>query len=296
LEVIFNMFTTREIALGIWLIIIFISLILWKKTRKHIFGIIKIALSKKILILFFILFLYSTTFMILFSMSQIWRNEYVKVILIWTFFAGAPLCFNAIIKGLEQGFFKNLVFDGLKFTVLVEYITGLFTFSLLIEIILLPIIAFIFAIYTFSEYYSEYENVKNFLLKIIAIITVIFFIFTFKMAIEIYPSLDPIDVMVEFSIPIVFSIIFIPLIYLFSIYSKYEQIFIRMQIKGQIVKNKKNYHKKKVFLACGLSYNKLCRFQKEFIKEMYLGMSEKEFDDIIKKFKDTNKHYSNSSK
>jgi len=281
-----DIFTTREIALGIWLIIILcVSLIVWEKARKDVFGIIRIACSKTLLIPFLILLIYSAILMALFSMTQIWQTAYVKVIVIWTLFAGVPMCFKAVVTDLKTGYFKKIIIDAFKFTVLVEYLTGLFTFSLIMELIMMPLVAFVVVFYTFLEYKEESAEVKKITLIILSMIGFVFLVFTLNVAIEEYSSLDSREVLVEFLIPVAFSIFYIPVTYLFMIYGKYDAIFAQMRIKGQIDNMVKEKRERKVILACGLSYKKLCRFEKNCIREMYSGMSENEFYELINKFK-----------
>jgi len=285
---ILEIFTTREIATIIWIVILFFVFISIKKKRNAILRILKHGNSKKIVIFFLVLFAYSAVFIALFSMSHLCRIEYVKVILLWTLFAGVPLCFNAVTKGLEDGYFKKMLFDCFKLTVLVEYITTLFTFSLITEMIILPVIAIIFLMFIVSESKDEYKQVNKFFFIILSIALILFFAFTFQVAIETYPSLDPMDIVVGFFIPVVFSILYIPLIYLLVVYSKYELIFIRMKNYGEIGEYIRKNKKLKVFKACGLSNNKLCKFQVDCNREMTLNMKEDEFDRFIEDFIEKN--------
>lgn len=289
MDMILDIFTTREIAFGFWSIIFCAYFMLWSKTRIAILQFVKNIFQKKILIFIIILTLYIVIILIslmaLFSSLQLWRIEYAKVILLWGIFVGVTLCSNAIIEGIKQGYFINNVIDGFRFTVFVEYLIGLFTFNLIIEIILLPFFTSLFIIYNFSESKEEYSDVKKFIIILLGLLMLVFLVLSSLEVVNTYTSLNSKEVLIEFLIPIILSIIFVPLIFFFAIYSKYEQIYIQMQIKNQIGENEKRYNKWKVFLACLFSYKKLCRFQRNCIREMYSGMSNNQFNEIIENFK-----------
>lgn len=271
------------------MIIICVVSILIKTIRNSISDTIKCLCSKIIIISLIILAAYSVMIIIsvmsLFSMAGIWRTEYIKVISIWTLFVGIPMCFIAVITPLEKGCFKKIIIEGFSFTVLVGYLTGLFSFNLIIELILIPIISFVVIIHTYSKSKDEYKGTTKIMSIILAIIVFWVLIFTLEMAIENYSTLNSTDILVGFLLPIALLILYIPVAYLFGIYGKYDDIFAQMYNNGQINKNNKPNHKKDVFLACGLSYKKLSRFEKYYIKEMYSGMGENEFNQLIEKFK-----------
>jgi len=108
---------------------------------------------------------------------------------------------------------------------------------------------------------------------------------TVKKAITSYIYLNVLDLLVSFLIPIVFSTLYLPIAYLFAVYAKYQVLFIRMIFKSPKSKKLKRKHKWKVFVACGLSYKQICRFEKEYVKRLYISLPESEFIKLIQEFK-----------
>lgn len=72
-----------------------------------------------------------------------WNWIYVKDITFWVLFVGIPTCFNSVTNKLEDHYFRNILIDNFKFTALVEFITGTFSFPLDVELILQPILLFL---------------------------------------------------------------------------------------------------------------------------------------------------------
>lgn len=78
--------------------------------------------------------------------------------------------------------------------------------------------------------------------------------------------------------------------YFIGVYSKYQILFIRiLHIRN---KDKQENNKKRIaiFSACGLSYKKLCAFEKgyyEYIKDVKAMFDNEKFYDFVKEFKET---------
>ena len=88
-----------------------------------------------------------------------------------------------------------------------------------------------------------------------------------------------------FCIPIIFSLLYLPFAYVFAIYAKYEVLFILLNFKERMYKKIIRRHKLKVIGVCKLSYKYICKFEKEYIKRMYISMRQDEFIELIKDFK-----------
>lgn len=95
-----------------------------------------------------------------------------------------------------------------------------------------------------------------------------------------------VDTLVSFFVPIVYLILVTPLEYAFELYSKYEMLFIRMSFKEPSDKNVKRKRRLKAIKACGLSVRKIILFQKHCVPQMYVSMSDAEFEALISRLKE----------
>lgn len=281
-------FSTREFTTLTYLIIIVISVFASKKIRPSAISVIKAACAKKLIIPFFIMLIYATLFVFVLSFVPFWNWIYLKDIFIWVLFAGVPVCFNAINKATESHYFRNIILDNLKFAAIVEFFTGTFTFSLLVEFILQPVLLFFILLQMISNTKDEYKQVRTLMNWIVSIIGFIILGFTIKEAISSYNSLNALDIVVCFVLPIALSAFYLLFAYGFAIYAKYEMLFIRMGFKEPDDKKTRCRHRRKVVLLCGLSYSKICKFEKEYMHRMYVTMKESDFESIITDFRRTN--------
>lgn len=283
-----GIFTTREITLFIYGILLLTYIIVRNKGKKILLPVIKAACHKKLVVPFCLLLLLAIGFVWLCTYLPIWDWLYVKDIVLWTLFVGVPVCFNATNRQLEEHYFKNILVDNLKFTALVEFITGTFTFSFIGELILQPVLIFLMILQ--SSLVEKTEATKKAVDVLVGIAGLIIIGFTVKSVVNSIGEVYFVDVLVGLALPIILSIIYIPVAYFFALYAKYEILFMRMGFKEPKDKKLRCKHQFQVFLCCKLSYKKVCRFLNEYVKEMYVKMSAAEFETIIDEFRGTTEH------
>ena len=261
-----ELFSTREIAVGTYFIIISAFLIFNKKTQKSVKNVVVTALNKQLVRPFIFLMVYASALVYLSTFLSFWDWKYLKDIIIWVLFSGVPICYSAV-NTKESDYFKNILIDNFKFTALVEFITGTFTFPLYIEFLLLPCMVVLYIFQAYTEGKEQYKNANIFFNFIIACAGITIIYFTIKEALSSYDKVGSIDLIVSFIIPIVFSIAYLPVAYLFAIYAKYQILFMRVVFRTE--KNKKTirHRKKAIFLSCGLSLTKIKQFEKNYLKK-----------------------------
>lgn len=283
-----TIFSTREIATAVWIVVLIILCCFSSKIRKALLSVLKAAITPKLAIPFICMLLYATLFVFLLTLLPYWKWLYVKDIAIWVLFAGVPACYKAIGKEINEYYFRDIFFDNIKFAVLVEFIISTFTFSLISELLILPAITFLALLDALAGTKPEYSLVKKFTTFLLIFTGLAVLAFSLKEAINSYQTLGTIDLLVSFCVPIVFSALYIPFAYGFAIYAKYEVLFIRMSFKEPKDKKVKRSHRIAVLSVCKLSYKKIIEFEREYVKNMYVSMKQIEFDGLIKEFKANN--------
>lgn len=283
-----GIFTTREIAIFIYGILLLMYILVRNKGKDILLPVIKAACHKKLVVPFCLLLLLAAGFVWVCTSSSIWDWLYVKDIILWTLFVGVPVCFNATSRQLEEHYFKNIIIDNLKFTALVEFITGTFTFSFIGEMILQPILVILMIMQ--SSLVKKTEATKKIVDGIVGIAGLIIIGLTIKSIIDSIGEVYFVDILVSLALPIILSIIYLPVAYLFALYAKYEILFMRMGFKEPDDKKLKRKHRLQVFLCCKFSYKKVCKFLNEYVQKMYVRMSTTEFETIIDEFRGTTEH------
>lgn len=280
-----DIFSTRELATAFWvgaiLIAVGMAIVTNKKIRQGFIGVLKCFFNRKLRKLWEIYFLYIGIITLMFSRSPIWKNIYLKDIILWTLFSGLTICMNAVAGEADEKYISKVLKDNIRFTVVTEFLLSTFTFSLWVELIIIPIMTAITLLDVVAAQKSETVAVHKLLQSVIAFIGLCLVFQTVKVGIREYRELNMVDTLVSFFIPMVYLLFVTPLEYVFELYSKYEMLFIRMCFKEPRDKKVKRKRHLKVIKACGLSVRKIILFQKQCIPRMYVSMSDSEFEALI---------------
>jgi len=146
-------------------------------------------------------------------------------------------------------------------------------------------------VFVLLQYIAEKEqhSAKKIVDTLVGITGLIIIVFTIKNAIDSIGNIEFVDICVSFPLPILLSIIYMPVAYFFAIYARYELLFLRMSFKepkNTIVRIK---HRMKIVWLCKFSYKRITRFLYEYVPKMYTRMENVEFEKILEEFKNRQK-------
>ena len=285
-----DIFSTRELATAFWvgaiLIAVGMAIVTNKKIRQGFIGVLKCFFNRKLRKLWEIYFLYIGIITLMFSRSPIWKNIYLKDIILWTLFSGLTICMNAVAGEADEKYISKVLKDNIRFTVVTEFLLSTFTFSLWVELIIIPITTAIVLLDTVAEHNDDALAAHKLLQNVIAFIGLCVILQTVRVGILEYRELNVINTLVSFFIPIVYLLLVTPLEYAFELYSKYEILFIQMHFKEPSDKMVQRKRHLKVIKVCGLSVKRIMLFQKQCIPRMYVSMPDVEFDLLISHLED----------
>lgn len=285
-----DIFSTRELATAFWvgaiLIAVGMAIVTNKKIRQGFIGVLKCFFNRKLRKLWEIYFLYIGIITLMFSRFPIWKNIYLKDIILWTLFSGLTICMNAVAGEADEKYISKVLKDNIRFTVVTEFLLSTFTFSLWVELIIIPITTVIVLFDTVAEHKSDAIAVHKLLQDVMAFAGLCVILQTVRVGILEYRELNVINTLVSFFIPIVYLLLVTPLEYAFELYSKYEMLFIQMHFKEPSDKMVQRKRHLKVIKVCGLSVKRIMLFQKQCIPRMYISMPDVEFDLLISHLED----------
>lgn len=277
-----DIFSTREIAFGVWLFIFIIIILIPKKMRHAAKRVVKAACAPKLAIPFFVFIIYGIAVTFIFSKLPIWDCKFIKDILIWVTFVGIPTCYKGFDRDFKKGYFKSVILDNLKFIVIVEFLLSTFTFHLIVELLLVPALTFIYLLEAIAGIKEEFGPAKTLLSWILSISCFVIVAFTIERGINDYIVFESIDTYISLFLPLILSVLYLPIVYVFSLYAKYGTAFTYMSIRESGDKKTQRKHKWKVFKACNVFYSRITKFGNEGTKRMCVKMTEDEFDENLK--------------
>jgi len=261
-----EIFTNREIALILWIFIAVVAII-FSTIRNSFFRLIKTLTYKTFLLIYFLIGIYLTGIILIFKKIAIWNCYYLKDILFWLFSAGLVYVFK-IDGAKNNSYFKNIIFSAISGRIIVEFILNFYTFSLLAEIIILPLFVYVVAIQAFAEVYQKNKTVTSLLQKIITISIVFVFCYSLYKTIINYKDVFTVKVLIELLLPSTIAILCIPFLYCLALYITYESYFITLNCMTS-KKDKVKKVKKLILRTANINLGKLNRISKNFEKRVF---------------------------
>lgn len=259
-----NTLNSRELAGLIWLVVIGAWVLPQKKPRESGLRMLKVLFSNKLLIMNISMCLYVTLLVLFLYKINFWSFVFLKDTIFWVLGAAFVLLMDSNKANQADNFFKNIIWNSLKLIVLLEFLMNMYTFHIVIELALIPLLILTVVSNVFSERKEEYKIVKNFLNNLLSFVGLSILIFSVYNVIKNHKDFSMIQSIHSFMFTPILTIGYLPFIYLFALIMLYETLFIRVNIFAQNDEIKK-YVKRKLLLKCHINLSKLKRFSKEAI-------------------------------
>lgn len=223
---IWKVLSNREIATIIWLFILFVWVLSNRSVRKTFLSLLKAFFVRQILVSIILMILYISSLVALSYQIGLWNTTQIKNTIIWSLGVAFLMFFNANNVNEDENYFRNAVLDNLKLIILLEFIINLYVFNLMVELVQLPIMTLLVIMLALAESDAKYQQVKTLLNPILAIIGIGFFLFAVYRINNDFNKFLTLDNLRDFLLPPVFSVLFLPFIYLMTLYARYENLFI----------------------------------------------------------------------
>ena len=240
-------FNDREIAIGIWLLFAVILCLFRKEVRSGIWSILKTVVQIKLLILFGSLAFNTVALCWLFSQLGLWASDQLIPAILWYFFSGLVLTCRSLSVKEDERYFRSLLWDNLRIIEIFEFIVVAYSFSLLVELFLVPIMVFVGLIIAIADTKKEYASVKR-LFEWIALAVLIGMLWKSMGSIWGQSgSFVTVQTGRNFLLPIILTIGSIPFFYFWFCFSHIENASIRIDRKTFQSDELKHYARKRFF-------------------------------------------------
>lgn len=252
---IMTIFTTRELSLLLWGVITLVTLLFIKNVRQSSKQLFKALFVKQIMAVLILLIGFITLVIFSFYKVHLWDKSLLKDTLFWFF--GVALVLSYKSNGANDfTFFKEIVKDSIKWTIILEFLINFYTFSLLTELLLMPTMVIIILLQTVSEMDKKNEPVTKLLKNVTAILGLIMLSYVSYKTFTNYNVLLDLNNLFSFLLPIILTIIVLPFIYSLALYTNYETLFVRIRFmaKENVIRGRL---KKEILLVANCNLERL---------------------------------------
>lgn len=231
-----DILSNREWSTVIWSIALILIFCRKEEIRESILNLFKSLFAKPLLRIFILMFLYIIGSVYALHKIGVWEYSQLKNTVLWSLSTAAVSIVRINKISRDPEYFKNSVVDNLKALAILEFIVSVYSFSLPIELAIVPSLGFLGACLAVAESDEKYHNVTKAIKIFIMIIGLITLTHTGYMLFSDFKEIAQIKSIYDFFIPPILTITFIPFLYLVIIYVAYENAFLRLDIH---IKSKK---------------------------------------------------------
>lgn len=275
-----TVFNNRELALGAWIILAIVAGLFTKAGRKFLQSVAPIIFGRKFVV-FYIIFLSFFTLTVLYLYCiGFWDTSLLKDTIFWIIFIEIPLFAKAIDKAKDGRFFVKLIRDNLTIIVVIDFLLNFWTFSLVVELIIVPIALFLGALYAFAARDEKAAIVKKFLNWLFIIFGIISVIFALYNLVKHPEELWNIETLKEFLLPILLLFMNLPVVYGLALYNVYEQVFLR--VKG--IQKEQKKMKRRIFRFAGINLTKITAVRNNLTRTTIVSLTDKDLEHNLKVF------------
>ncbi|HFF8950278.1 hypothetical protein V6301_11150 [Serratia marcescens] len=233
----------REIATIIWFSITFTFLMTKKEIRLFFPQLFQILMNKQVIIVFSASIIWATIFIVALREVGLWSSDNLKTTLVWGITFAFATLFDMKKIEKDNNYFKEQIKSTLKITAILTFILELQSFSLIAELIIIPIIFMISAMIVVGEKNEKNKSTTTFLKYILSFIVIIYFIHSLYVSLTSFSETFTKKNLTEFLTPIILSLTYLPFVYILHIYQRYEMEFIGLKFR---IDNESLYKKAKL--------------------------------------------------
>lgn len=274
-----EVFNNREIALGMWLLIAIAILTFTKAGRKFIGDVSPILFCGKFVVFYAIFLSYFGLMIYGLYAIGIWDISLLKNTIFWILFLELPLFDKTIEKAKDNHFFTQLIKENIALIVIVDFLLNFWTFGLIAEIIIVPIIVIICFLSALAARKKEHQSAKRLFDWIFVVFGVAVIINMIKHIVQVPNEIMNMAVLKEFLLPLFLLILNLPIVYGLALYNIYEQVFLR--VKGNEVEKPKI--KRKIFRFAGICLSRITLVHNHVAQILVISLTETDMKNNLDK-------------
>lgn len=244
------LFSNRELAILIWVVIFLICALFKKSIRDSLINLLKINYRRNLAIIRWILYIQiGVVTYILFRTGIFSQYPLIKTVVEYSLFSAVVLLYGTITDPLNQ--IRETILNYLAATTILTVYLNSFSYSLITECILLPIVFLLFAIIAYAEHQNDpqYKTTSGCATIILTFLALSGIGDVIYQSTHCQPEVLIENLAREVLIPLMMTCFLIPYVYLVAVISKYESLFVRLNVRSKNEKNPSGNHYRKWKIA-----------------------------------------------
>ena len=228
-----NILSSREIAVVFWTAVFVVWTLSVKGVRDSTWILIKKTLFSKLVFVWISLAAYSALLVLALQALSIWTTDLIKDSLIWFAFCAVAYPFQFHDPEEKPHVLRTLARDSLSVLIVIEVLVGTYTFSLPVELVIVPAMTLIAMMGAVAESRDEHKSVARVLGNLQALIGLVLISTVIRRAVE-DPTHSFLPALFSSLIVVVLSIACWPYIYVLRVSFAHEGMLWRIGWKKKV--------------------------------------------------------------
>lgn len=226
--------SSREIATLIYLSPVLAAIPLWKKGRPLAVDVVRAFFAPKLALIWLLMSLYVVACVWLLAWLNLWDWPNLKSTILWWLTVGFTGIFEAQRLQDKPHILRKLVRNAFTLSAIILFIAELVSFPIWVELPILPALVFLTLLIAVGEHQTDNPGIPLALkllrgLQMLAGILILSF--SYWLVVGSVTKFWSLNTLREFGLPFLLWLMFVPFIFLLSVYMTYEQVFVRLRMR-----------------------------------------------------------------
>jgi len=278
-------FNNREIAIAFW-VLVFLPLALTKANiRKSLASVLRSFFRPKIFVSVTLMILYTAVAVILLHAVDMWNVSLLKDTIVWFCVIAMAMMMRFVTSDNVENIFQKILTDSIKIVIILEFLVNTYTFSLPVELVIVPVLTVIAMLDAFASSDKQYSMVAKLAQGVQIVIGFLILAIALTRAISHLHNLKTLDTVRSIALAPLLSLLFSPFLYVMVLSSKYELVFLRLDLGMEKERGLKRYARCRILLYAGLSLRKLQHILKNNTADLMHIQTKADVDRLVRQSK-----------
>jgi hypothetical protein len=254
-----RLFNNREIASGFWLLAFAAFALRRREVRESIANLVRISCHLKIVVPVGLMLLHTTGVVVLLRTVGLWKVILLKDTVVWFALGAMVMMMRLGSSDDAEEILRKVVADNIKVVILLEFLSNTSTFSLPVELVLVPVLASVAVIDVVASHDQASLTMAKVTKRLQAMIGLVLLCIVLARAIADFQNLRSWDTARSIVLAPLLSIFLTPFLYAMALYSRYELVFLRLNLGIEKEPELKRYARRRIMKHSRLSLKRLQR-------------------------------------
>lgn len=275
-------FNNRELATAFWLLLFAVWALRKSEIRRSIGEAFRAFWRFKIVASICLMLLYVTGMVAFLVGIGMWEVGLLKDTIVWFFVGAMAMMMRFATAHAADNIFRKILTDSIKIVILLEFLVNTYTFSLVGELILVPLFTFIAIIDVVASMNEKHAIIAKLAKGIQIVAGFVILAVAVTRAVEDFQNLKSLDTFRSIALAPLLSVLMFPFIYIMLVISRYEFVFIRLDFGGEKTRSLRRYARRQIMMHAGFSLKRLQHLLRNHMSDLMHIEKESDVDSFLR--------------